>query len=67
MTMGCMIQTMITSRSGQLGSIMVPVETGLFVVADRTWFYSGSDIKSAEPIEVYHLAGYQGPHSGIEQ
>ena len=25
---------------GETGSIMIPVETGLFVVADRTWFYS---------------------------
>ena len=38
----------------------IPVETGLFVVADRTWFYSGSDIKSAEPIEVLPFGGVSG-------
>ena len=45
---------------GATGSIMIPVETGLFVVADRTWFYTGSDIKTAEPIEVLPFGGVSG-------
>jgi len=36
---------------GATGSLMASVESGLFVVADRTWFYAGADIASAEPAE----------------
>ena len=36
---------------GAPGSILASVESGLFVVADRTWFYAGADIATAEPIE----------------
>lgn len=36
---------------GAAGSIMASVESGLFVAADRTWFYAGSDIAAADPTE----------------
>ncbi len=45
---------------GVSGSIMAPVETGLFVAADRTWFYSGADIKAADPVEVLPVGAVSG-------
>ena len=36
---------------GAAGSIMASVESGLFVAADRTWFYAGADIAAADPTE----------------
>ena len=36
---------------GAAGSIIASVESGVFVAADRTWFYAGSDIAVAEPTE----------------
>lgn len=45
---------------GADGSIMVPVESGLFVAADRTWFYAGSDIKAADPVEVLPFGAVSG-------
>ena len=36
---------------GAAGSIMASVESGLFVAADRTWFYAGADIATADPTE----------------
>lgn len=38
-------------RLGANGAILASVESGLFVVADRTWFYQGEDIKTAAPFE----------------
>ena len=38
-------------RLGATGSIVISVESGVFVVADRTWFYAGTDIATAEPVE----------------
>ena len=45
---------------GAAGSIMAPVESGLFVAADRTWFYSGADIKAADPVEVLPFSAVSG-------
>ena len=45
---------------GAAGSIMVPVESGLFVAADRTWFYAGADIKAADPVEVLPVGAVSG-------
>jgi hypothetical protein len=39
---------------------MAPVETGLFVAADRTWFYAGADIKAADPVEVMPVGAVSG-------
>ncbi len=36
---------------GAAGSILASVESGVFVAADRTWFYAGADIAIADPIE----------------
>ena len=36
---------------GATGSILASVESGVFVAADRTWFYAGADIAIADPIE----------------
>ena len=45
---------------GAAGSIMAPVESGLFVAADRTWFYAGADIKAADPVEVLPVGAVSG-------
>jgi hypothetical protein len=36
---------------GATGSILASVESGVFVAADRTWFYAGADIAIADPVE----------------
>lgn len=36
---------------GAEGSIVASVESGVFVAADRTWFFSGTDIATSEQME----------------
>lgn len=36
---------------GSEGSIVASVESGVFVAADRTWFFSGTDIATSEQLE----------------
>ena len=45
---------------GTAGSIIASVESGVFVAADRTWFYSGTDIASAEPTELLDYGAVAG-------
>ena len=45
---------------GTTGSIMASVESGVFVAADRTWFYTGMDIASAEPAEILDCGAVPG-------
>jgi hypothetical protein len=45
---------------GQTGSLLASVEEGVFVAADRTWFYSGDDIKAAVPVEVQKVGAVSG-------
>lgn len=45
---------------GTDGSIMVSVETGLFIAADKTWFYSGTDMASLDPVEILPLGAASG-------
>lgn len=45
---------------GSEGSILASVESGLFVAADRTWFYAGADIASAEPQEKLDYGAARG-------
>ena len=41
-------------------SIVASVEEGLFVAADKTWFYDGDDVKSASPKEVFPFGAVPG-------
>ncbi len=45
---------------GTGGSILASVVSGVFVAADRTWFYSGTDIATAEPMEVLDYGAVAG-------
>jgi hypothetical protein len=45
---------------GANGSIMAPTDSGLFVAADKTWFYAGSEIKMADPTEVLPFGAVAG-------
>lgn len=41
-------------------TLMLPIQDGVFVVADRTYFYAGTDIKTASPREVLPYGGIKG-------
>ena len=45
---------------GAAGSILASVESGVFVAADRTWFYAGADLASAEPAELLDYGAVAG-------
>jgi len=45
---------------GAAGSILASVESGVFVAADRTWFYAGADIASADPVEKLAFGAVSG-------
>ena len=45
---------------GSDGSILASVETGLFVAADKTWFYSGTDMASLDPVEILPFGAASG-------
>ncbi len=41
-------------------TLMLPIQDGVFVVADRTYFYAGTDIKTASSREVLPYGGIKG-------
>lgn len=45
---------------GAAGSILVSAESGVFVAADRTWWYAGEDIRGAAPYEKLTFGAVSG-------
>ncbi len=45
---------------GAAGSVLVSVESGFFVAADRTWFYAGADAAAVSPVERFAFGAAAG-------